>query len=304
MSENKENLPPYLIPNNHLTEEQCEQLKGTRLFIGTPMYGGNCTGAYTTGLMSLALNMPVLGMELVPGFIMNESLVQRARNACVMSFLDSSCDYLMFIDADIGFNSTNILEMILASKQTGHKIIGANYSMKTINWPAAIQAWKDGVRPDKLGHCSGKHVVRPISEDAVTVSNSDLYPVKYLGTGFMLIHKSVFEDMKAICEPYRANNAPPTYRELRDSHLYFDCKTDEHKIYMSEDYFFCHNAMKLGIQPQLAMWINLSHLGTYAFEGCYMCSQGAYAHAKQLMPEHEFSVWQKQLKKQLKKAPK
>ena len=37
------------------------------------------------------------------GFLMNESLVTRARNALVWEFLQSDATHLMFIDSDIGF---------------------------------------------------------------------------------------------------------------------------------------------------------------------------------------------------------
>ena len=257
------------------------------------MYGGMCTGAWATGIMSLANTAPSFNIKLGPGFIMNESLIQRARNVNVIQFLDSDCEYLMFIDADIGFEARQVLELVLAHKLTGQRLIGGNYPQKTIVWESALRAASHGVKPQFLGHCAGRHVVQPFSKTENSARLHDLYPVNYLGTGFMLIHRSLIEDMKTICEPFKANNAPPDFKTLRDFWLFFDCKLDANKIYLSEDYFFCANAIKLGVVPQMAMWINLAHYGTYPFEGCFMCTQGAYPHAKAIMTPEGYENYRK-----------
>jgi hypothetical protein len=36
---------------------------------------------------------------------------------------------------------------------------------------------------------------------------------------------------------------------------------------LSEDYFFCWNARKIGIKVHMCPWMQLSHVGSYIFRG-------------------------------------
>jgi len=51
-----------------------------KIMVGTPMYGGFCTANYTTSLLDLTLELNKRNHILYPGFLSNESLIQRARN--------------------------------------------------------------------------------------------------------------------------------------------------------------------------------------------------------------------------------
>ena len=75
-----------------------------KLMIATPMYGGMCTGMYVMGLLNTMAIMRELKVEVRWAHMTNESLITRARNELARAFLASDCDYLMFIDADIGFD--------------------------------------------------------------------------------------------------------------------------------------------------------------------------------------------------------
>lgn len=56
-----------------------EELQKKKLFVATPMYGGQCTGMYMKSCLDLQGLMSKYGVETKFSFIFNESLIQRAR---------------------------------------------------------------------------------------------------------------------------------------------------------------------------------------------------------------------------------
>ena len=62
-------------------------LGGKKLFIGTPMYGGQCYHEYMHGLLELQYLCLQYGVEFKLVTTCNMSLVQTARNHIVQQFL-------------------------------------------------------------------------------------------------------------------------------------------------------------------------------------------------------------------------
>ena len=87
-----------------------------KLFVATPMYGGQCAGYYTQSIMELNITLQKAGIEAAYSFMFNESLITRARNALTKGFLKSDATHLMFIDSDIKFRSSDVLAMLGADK--------------------------------------------------------------------------------------------------------------------------------------------------------------------------------------------
>lgn len=271
---------PWLIPTGGvLTKEQSAILNKTSVLIAVPMYGGMCYGTFASCTMDLALNMHALGMTFGKQFLYNESLIQRARNTLTAMFEKGDYEYMLFIDADISFEPKAALEMILASKIGGHKFIGASYPLKTINWDGVRKAIAAGVPNHHLWHCAGQHVVR--FKEGETMIKDYLSPieVRYLATGFMLIHRDVLMAVRKTEYAFKINQKMPGLSLGEIAYSYFDCKTDEKGEYLSEDYLFSKRCIEVCVKPMLRPWVHLMHSGTIVFEGCLACSSGAYAHA-------------------------
>ena len=124
-----------------------EELRKYSIFVGTPMYGGQCAGLFCKSSNDLSSLCAKYGIELRFYYLFNESLVQRARNYVVDEFLRSSCTHLMFIDSDIGFRANDVLSLL--GIQTLHPekfdIMTGPYPKKTIAWEKvkmAVQAGK------------------------------------------------------------------------------------------------------------------------------------------------------------------
>ena len=126
-----------------------------KVFIATPMYGGQCFGYFAQSLMSLQNMLRDNKIDVAMSFLFNESLIQRARNALAHGFLKSDFTHLMFIDADIRFNPQDVLPMLLADKP----IICGIYPKKELNWEMIHKAAVAGVPPSELRKYSGSFVV-------------------------------------------------------------------------------------------------------------------------------------------------
>lgn len=209
-----------------------------------------------------------LGWSYTLSMMFNESLIPRARNALVAQFLKSDCTHLFFIDADIRFNAAEIGPMV----ESGKDVICGIYPKKEINWPAIRNAINMGVPDDQLKFHSGSFVVNLVNyEGSVTVPINTAVEIWEGGTGFMMIRRNAFEQMKPHCPVYK--NDVMGSGGIREEIIEFfatsiDPKTER---LLSEDYHFCHTwRNKCGGKVYAAPWVTLAHFGTYAFEGQLM----------------------------------
>ena len=237
-----------------------------KLFIGTPMYGGLCHGAYAMGLLESVSPFMQAGIQMYFCYMMNESLITRARNSVAHDFLASDATHLMFIDADIGFNANDIVKMVDADKD----IICGLYPKKEINWQTVEKAVKDGVDYHDLGQHTGSFVVNlPNGVKQQSGKLGEPMEIENGGTGFMLIKREVLTGLIGKV-PYYLNNVLDINNPSNGEtiHEFFATQIEEDtKILLSEDYDFCKKARNNGFKVWAAPWVQLSHIGTYAFEG-------------------------------------
>ena len=138
-----------------------------KIFVATPMYGGQCAGYYTQSIMELNILLQKSGVEAQYSFMFNESLITRARNALTNGFLKSGCTHLLFIDSDIKFRATDIMAMLEADKD----IICGIYPKKEINWDSVKKAMDAGVPQNQLKSYTGSFVVNLVDESLSEAMN-------------------------------------------------------------------------------------------------------------------------------------
>lgn len=231
------------------------------------MYSGMCTGHYTQSLLMTGSAFTQAGIQMSAMMMFNESLIQRARNGLVKNFLRTDGDYLMFIDADIGWNPGDIMPMIDADKD----IICGIYPKKEINWHGVKAAVEAGVPVEHLKHHSGALVVNLVDySGTVTVPRVEPLEIWNGGTGFMLIKRSVFEGLKDKVATY-TNDVVDLNNTVNPGdmiHEFFAVSIEEGtNRLLSEDYHFCMLARKHGYKVWAAPWVTLAHIGSYMFEG-------------------------------------
>jgi glycosyltransferase involved in cell wall biosynthesis len=125
------------------------ELQKRKLFVATPMYGGQCAGMYTRSISDLAAICAKYQIQLQLYFLFNESLITRARNYCADEFMRSNATHLMFIDSDIGFNPQDVIAMLaMMTEESDYDVMGGPYPKKCISWEKIVQAVNKGVADD------------------------------------------------------------------------------------------------------------------------------------------------------------
>ncbi len=256
-----------------------EALRKRKLFVATPMYGGQCGGMYTRSICDLTALCVKYGIEVRSYFLFNESLITRARNYCVDEFLRSDAEHMLFIDSDIGFNPQDVIAMMaLQTPESEYDVIAGPYPKKCITWEKIKQAVDAGVAdedPNRLEDFVGDFVFNPAVDenDPSTKSIRLDEPAQVLetGTGFMMIRRSTFDKYKMAYPQYSYKPdhiRTEAFDGSREIHAYFDCIIDpKTKRYLSEDYMFCQNVRNMGGKVWMCPWMHLQHTGAYVFAG-------------------------------------
>ena len=257
------------------------ELRKKKIFVGTPMYGGQCHGMYTKASCDLATTATKYGMDIKFFYLFNESLITRARNYLVDEFLRSPYTHLMFIDSDINFNPQDVLA--LASLCNEDKpIIGGPYPKKCIAWEKVRNAVDAGLAdedPTILEKFTGDFVFNPTA-GTTQIKIDEPTEVLEVGTGFVMIAREVFEKFR---EEYPQFSYKPDHNRSehfdgkRYIHAFFDTVIDNEAYagkgaagsdrYLSEDYMFCQFARRIGFTTWLCPWMEVNHVGTYVFNG-------------------------------------
>ena len=255
-------------------ELDIQKLRTKKLFIATPMYGGQCHGAYTKAITDLMILCTKYGIEAKLFFIFNESLVQRARNYLTDEFVRSGYDHMIFIDSDIHFEPQDVLVMMhFAATRDDMDVVCGPYPKKAISWEKIKVAVDKGYadkNPNQLEEFVGDFVFNPA--DGVTQFRIDEpIEVKESGTGFMLITREALHkyDKAFPGQSYKPDHVrTANFDGSREIMAYFDCVIcPDTKRYLSEDYMFCQWMRKSGGKVWLLPWLRLKHAGSYIFGG-------------------------------------
>jgi hypothetical protein len=245
-----------------------EELRKKKLFVATPMYGGQCHGLYMKPCLDLQGLCMQYGIEVRFSFLFNESLITRARNYLADEFLRSGYTHLLFLDSDIQFNPEDILTLLALDKD----IIGGPYPKKSINWGNVAEAARKNPNMDlnELEYLTGHFVFNPVP-GTTQFKITEPLDVLEIGTGFMMIKREVFEKFEKEYPhlKYRPDHiGQANFDGSRYIHAFFDTVIDPHsERYLSEDYMFCQYARKIGYQVWLCPWMKTTHIGTYGFAG-------------------------------------
>jgi hypothetical protein len=253
-------------------EINLEELRSKSLMVCTPMYGGMCGGFYTKSSIDLGILATKYGLDVRFSYVMQESLVQRARNYLADDFMRSDATHLMFIDADIGFTAEDVITLWALADETRDITVGA-YPKKSISWEKVKMAVDRGFAdedPNQLENYVGDYVINSVAgQEEVRI---DLpVEVSEAGTGFMCIRRETFEAFRD-AYPEKAYLPDHVRNEhfdgTREIHAFFDCVIDPiSKRYLSEDYFFTQACRAIGKKVWLLPWIKLMHCGSYNFGG-------------------------------------
>ena len=176
-----------------------EKLRERKLFIATPMYGGQCQGMFARSIADLSALCTHYGIQVRFYFLFNESLITRARNYCADEFIRSGDTHLMFIDSDIGFNANDVIALMALQSDNPdddqYDIIAGPYPKKCISWEKIKHAVDKGFAdedPNQLEKYVGDYVFNPAG-GATEIPLGEPVEVLEAGTGFMMIRRNTFD---------------------------------------------------------------------------------------------------------------
>ena len=252
-----------------------DKLRENKLFVATPMYGGQCAGMFAKSVADLSALCTQYGIPLQLYFLFNESLITRARNYCTDEFYRSQAKHMLFIDSDIGFNPQDVIALMAlqAEEPEKYQIIGGPYPKKCISWEKIKHAVDKGVAdndPNVLEKFVGDYVFNP-KGGQTEIKIDEPVEVLEIGTGFMMIHRDALTKFNEKFPEYlyKPDHVRTEHFDgSREIMMYFQAEVDpKSKRYLSEDYWFCQKAQEAEIRTWFCPWMKLQHVGSYIFGG-------------------------------------
>ena len=256
-------------------ELKLDDIRKNKFFVATPCYGGQLNEPYFRSVIKLMTFFNHHQIPLAFGTIANESLVTRARNVLLAYFLNSDYTHLLFIDADIEFQTEDVLKLYAHDKDV---VVGA-YPKKGVAWDKiksnlADSSNKDKVFTDREIAAMGsdyainfKFVNKELKQIAV---ENGLIKLHDAGTGFMMIRRDAILKMIKAYPEFKYNNDVNISDPNMKDHFYamFDTMIDPvDRRYLSEDYTFCRRWQEIGGDIWLDPSISLNHYGHFCFQG-------------------------------------
>ena len=252
-----------------------EEIRKNKFFIATPCYGGQLNEPYFRSVIKMMTFFNGHQIPLAFGTIANESLVTRARNVLVAYFLASDYTHLMFIDADIEFQTEDILKLYAHKKDV---VVGA-YPKKGVAWDKIRSNLTDPANKEKelsdrdMASFGSDYAInfKFVDKETKTIGvENGLIKLHDAGTGFMMISReAILKMIKAYPELKYNNDVNINNADLKD-HFYalFDTMIDPvDRRYLSEDYTFCRRWQEIGGDVWLDPSISLNHYGHFCFQG-------------------------------------
>jgi hypothetical protein len=242
------------------------------LFIAQPVYDGRLMGAtFISEMTFLMTGSPELEAPPFVDLLLGHSHVDRARNILVNRFLNirtgdgKPATHILFIDGDIDFKAEHVTMLL----ERNLPIVSGLYAKKEPGKPQwVVNLHEPEAVPDETGLCEAK----------------------YVGTGFVLIAREVFEEMIVADENRQAENkallqkvdslldacesehlreilSRDTIKYTDDSdqqrgtcYAFFDAGVRDDR-FLSEDWMFCRNWLALGGKIYADCRFHVGHTG-------------------------------------------
>ena len=218
-------------------------LAGKSIFIALPAYDFKVSLKLAVSLARFTQAAPQHGISVQLGSICGCSVVSRARNLLAQDMLESTCDYLLFIDSDINFEPDDILRLMAWGSDPKKGIVAAVPRTRS----------EDKVYITTLDYDENNDL---------TMNGMGLVRAKRVATAFMLVRREVFVTMTAANPDWKYYDK----RSERTIPCLFDFQLTE-EGYIGEDFLFCDRARELGFEVWIDPSITLGHMGIQEYVG-------------------------------------
>ncbi len=223
-------------------------------------YNHTCLTEFMMSIMQFVVMCKDANIPLVVIPITFESLIQRARNACVAMFLsDPEFTHLLFVDGDIEFNAEDLMRLIM----TNQPVVGAAYPQKWISHELYKAATAANIS-------NPLEVATKMSVHLKHQPMAPLLEADYVTTGFLCIQRMVFEKMMAAYPQRKYKNDIDGYSSTNPDMFYDFFPVEIHpetRRFESEDYGFSRLWTSLGGKIHVLADVSLKHHGWFGYPG-------------------------------------
>jgi hypothetical protein len=185
-----------------------------------------------------------------------DGMIARSRNHLTRRFLrDTECQWSLWLDDDMAFPWGDGNEF---NYRTGMKLPDAFASLVT---PKRLVSWEKTIVAGCYWDRHGQNTLTIGSNRAIMVRppHNSIVPITYSGTGCLLVHRQVYEDIAKMFPETYDQNAPG------NECGFFTPRQTESGRMMGEDESFGWRALQAGHQTFLDMGLICGHYG----EACY-----------------------------------
>lgn len=204
------------------------------VLIATPSFDGYVTSDYLLSLLQTRGSVD-FDLCIIPGI----HFVDTARDMAAARFLESSAEYLFFIDSDLGFPADAVGRLMEHDKD----VVGGAYPIKHDHEHYPVSCMTDNGRP---------------------ITENGLIKAAGLPGGFLCIKRRVIEVL-ADSVPHYQQAAGKRFMDVPA--IFSRAIIDGRMI--GEDLMFCNRAAAAGFELWIEPNIQFSHIGNKSYVGNY-----------------------------------
>ncbi|WP_454287278.1 hypothetical protein [Rhizobium arsenicireducens] len=229
-----------------------------KVLLATPCYNGQVGHLYMQSVIAMMQQAAERGYEITV-YTLTDSLITRARNNAVATFLDGQWDYLFWVDADISFQPDQFFRLL----DSGHPVVAGVYPLK-MQFPPSEPTNLTG---QDLQLSMLRYAIR-LEGASVAVPDDGFACVHEVATGFMCIARDVMLEMTLVYPElkYASDQGELGAPASENHYLFFDTMVRDGR-YLSEDYAFCRRVADM----DGAIWVDLrselTHSGNFDYRG-------------------------------------
>lgn len=191
------------------------------------------------------------------GYVVGDALISRSRNRAATTFLKETDDEMLcFLDDDIEINPKDLVTMMNEVHEKKYPILGGIYALKSQENPGFAFLAQEDKGTVKMGASGG------------------IVPVRRVSTGCMIIRREVLERMIKKETAHMCRQGYYTFfqhREIEEKGILSNSYDDA-----SEDWWFCHQALKIGVQVFADTRWRINHVGPFAYNWDFVALNGEF----------------------------